>query len=175
MDASIEKKINYSLYIVKQLYDWCLELDMSKEQAIEKLDKITVLKMIFFIAGVSSNKYDRNQGLLKVFDKFLAMPYGPVEVDVFNSFAEISKYIENIPNSNDDAKSTAEVVEYKPTIDNAINRIKQLNYELVSLDSFTLVWISHKWDCWKNTYGKNNRKNNLISIDDIMNSGKYLG
>lgn len=177
MDTSVKKKINYSLYIVKQLYDWCLELGMSKEQAIEKLDKITVLKMIFFIAGVSGHptKDDtKDYGLLEIFDHFLAMPYGPVEKDIFEKYEIISKFInENLDNKQELSEEGVEG-NYIDLINKGINTIRKYNNKLISYRSFKLVDITHKWSCWRNVFYNSSNNNTRIPTDEILYSTKWL-
>ena len=43
---------------------------------------LKLIKLLFLVVGVSSTEQER--GLTTIFDKFVAMPYGPVESDIYN-------------------------------------------------------------------------------------------
>lgn len=47
--------------------------------------KLTAMKLLFLAAAP---KKDRGDDLLDIFDNFYAMPYGPVESDVYNAMCE---------------------------------------------------------------------------------------
>lgn len=108
------------------------------------------LKLLFFISSVST-KSDRN--LLRIFNRFVAMPYGPVESDIYNKIlvGGLKKYI--ITPAGCVLKTDYEELcvdeDVREEISNAIDRICEINPSFFEYTAFQLVDISHKWSCWR--------------------------
>lgn len=138
---------------------------------------IKILKMLFFCSAVSIIK---NNGLLsKRFDNFKAMPYGPVEIDVY-------EYLKN--NENEDCiifeskkiklKNTNILIDEdkRKQILKDVNSMKEINKGLIKKDPFALVDISHKWRTWQNRYKEARaigKYQNDMKLDDVIYDVQY--
>lgn len=68
-------------YLMDCFIDWykSIKNDNSFHYSFTKLK---VIKLLFFASAVNANNEDHN--LLGTFNKFVAMPFGPVESDIYN-------------------------------------------------------------------------------------------
>lgn len=117
------------------------------------------------VVGVSSTEQER--GLTTIFDKFVAMPYGPVESDIYNFIQNnaLTKYsitssqckIKNV-NTNTNLHDNQ-----RQAIDNAIDLLLEKNPRILQCQPFELVDITHKWSCWRICYdwALENRKKSI--------------
>lgn len=158
-------------YILQQLCEWYYTLNPSKRVDDKNdLSVLKVLKLVFFLSTVG----DEDKTLLgNPFDKFVAMPLGPVETDVYQFFLDNSAII-NYSKVNSESLSNIDLtVGDKRLIDNAIEELKKKNIELINQDAFYLVDLTHEWTCWINRYNEAKAigaKSKPISVDDIKNS-----
>ena len=148
--GKVEQKKQAFEYLVTKLIEW--KDDLASQQSSNSFTKIKVLKLLFFVSAV---KDENKKDLLDIFDNFYAMPYGPVESDIYNfinkdeldnySFSDVYMELKS-PRINDNLDSTT-----KSRIDNAIDTLKKNNRNIITLRAFELVDISHKWNVWKNS------------------------
>lgn len=165
-------------YFVYQLNNWYKEAYGNVEE--NDLSTLKVLKLLFFATAVGTNKDSENTLLDCVFDNFYAMPYGHVESDVYKSAKD--KLMTNISLGHESSivKNAQQIIDnigedIKEKIDNQINHLKLINFELIKYSSFELVELSHKWYSWVKNYNK--AKNNgffssYIPIEDIKSEIK---
>lgn len=101
---------------------------------------IVLMKLLFFTAAIRSSPSDK--GLLQIFDKFYAMPFGHVEGDVYNQIrkAESEKTEERL------LASTA------MAIDHSLEELNEVNNKIFTMPPFDLVELSHRWYSWKTFY-----------------------
>mgnify|MGYP003610257323 CR=1 FL=1 len=64
------------------LIKWWAEVNPEKEWEENDLSILKVLKILFFVSAVGADS--KGDGLLNIFDNWVAMPYGHVEKDVFD-------------------------------------------------------------------------------------------
>lgn len=164
-----KKKIAFE-YIVLQLLKWYQEENPKKDAYVDNdLSKLKVLKLLFFVSAVNAN--DDNDGLLDTFI-FHAMPYGHVELDIYDNMdnfeiVEINNertIIKSIP-----PKNYFEVIkDIISKVDQSISLLKQKNKDLINYKAFKLVELSHLWFSWNTAYefAQKNNKN----IFEIPNS-----
>ncbi len=162
-------KQNYFEYMIDRLEG--NNLDLSTFSTLKSL------KILFFIAAI-----DNSGKLLNVFDQFYAMPYGPVESDIYDSInsKELSKYSINI--NGCEIKNSSFSFEKldndtKELIDDSINSLLKENPKILGYTPFQLVDISHKWSCWKICFDiaiQQNRNSILMPHDTIQKSVKYF-
>ncbi|WP_276912014.1 type II toxin-antitoxin system antitoxin SocA domain-containing protein [Hallella colorans] len=139
---------------------------------------LKLIKLLFLVVGVSSTEQER--GLTTIFDKFVAMPYGPVESDIYNFIQNnaLTKYsitssqckIKNV-NTNTNLHDNQ-----RQAIDNAIDLLLEKNPRILQCQPFELVDITHKWSCWRICYNwalENRKKSIGIPSRMIQNSVKY--
>ena len=151
-------------YLMDCFIDWykSIKNDNSFHYSFTKLK---VIKLLFFASAVNANNEDHN--LLGTFNKFVAMPFGPVESDIYNKMNQsaIGKYCIS------DKELKIE------QINESVEALKKINNRLVLYSAFDLVDLSHKWSCWRTTYSYARQINKgSISIPDnlIINSDKYF-
>ena len=135
------------------------------------------LKLLFFISSVST---ERDRNLLRIFNRFVAMPYGPVESDIYNKILVdgLKKY--TITPAGCVLKTVHEELcvdkDIREEISNAIDRLCDINPSFFEYTAFQLVDISHKWSCWRICHSVALEKNKYsISMPSsvIENSTKF--
>lgn len=113
-------------YIVYKLNDLKNEFQIHNDSIFTKL---RLQKLLFLISTI--NATSDNKGLLDIFNNFYALPYGPVEKDIYdlmnsNEFknikfngnkCDLSKLNENTFNSLDN--------HYKDLVNNSIQKLKE--------------------------------------------------
>ncbi len=136
-----------------------------------KISPIKLQKTLYFLfanwGGFARglNKTDKNELGEKIPEylfepNFEAWKYGPVDCDVYSNYKIASMFgygNYNTTNSLDsiDSKYKSMVI---PFIDNIINQAFEIS-------DFSLVDISHRDECWKNSYDKEDQK---IDPEDII-------
>lgn len=139
-----------------------------------------IIRLLFLTVGLYST--DENKHLTKVFNKFVAKPFGPVESDVceFIETDILSKY--TFINSTCEIKNDSiniDLDDYsKRLIDEAVNLLIENNPNILYYLPTHLVDIVQKWSCWKICYDialTNGNFNIIIPPRMIRNSIKYYG
>lgn len=77
----MSKKEKAFEYVVPLIADWWKEQNPTKDFKYNDLSILKIMRILFLIASVDANK--QNDGLLNVFNKWYAMPYGHIEKDVW--------------------------------------------------------------------------------------------
>ncbi|WP_297097813.1 type II toxin-antitoxin system antitoxin SocA domain-containing protein [uncultured Draconibacterium sp.] len=160
-------------FLLKQLENWYIEAFGSFEN--NNLSRLKVFKIHFFVCTVSAK--DESTNLLEVFNNFYALPFGPVESDVYNSISELKYYrlgkdslsIKNPFINELDSPET------ENKIKESIRILKELNFDLIGASAFELVNLSHTFDSWQRAYSfakhlhKNSFKipDNLIEVESL--------
>ena len=160
-----ELKNNHFEYLVDKLSRW-----YSKNQHIPQADvyqgnndlsKLKLLKLHFFVCAINS----KSNSLLEVFDNFVAMPYGHVELDLYNAinnnelkaFRISSDSLTKIGNIDFNINATVKI-----EIDKAVNDLQSENQELITADALDLVDLSHNWFSWQSMFGLARKENRYI-------------
>ncbi|OJU53753.1 MAG: hypothetical protein BGN96_09125 [Bacteroidales bacterium 45-6] len=146
------------------------------------LSRLSVLKLLFFASAPKDDKDENN--LLGIFDEFYALPYGPVESDLYTAIKlgqlpnyEVKERSINIINPNPTYNNLD--TETKSLIEGEIEQLKVKNKDLIIKSAFDLVDISHQWESWQTAYGfaqflgKQSYKMTPESIKDDRN--KFFG
>lgn len=115
------------------------------------LNKLKLLKLLFFVSVL---KVDNQYLLDDIFDNFYAMPYGPVESDIYDLLPNLPNYV--VANNGLSLKEGADLnysdkdndVLYK-RIDKCIDTLYDINPYLFQMPTFDLVELSHKADSWR--------------------------
>lgn len=142
--------------------------------------RLGALKLIFLLSAVKDDR-DDNRDLLDIYDKYCAMQYGPVEVDVYSAIAlkKTKNYIfgnRALEPKNDNPEFTELDDNDRRRIDNAISILKGKNSRLILCDPFKLVEITHKWDVWQyamSTAELFGRGSEPMTTEDIRNSKQF--
>ncbi|WP_407484695.1 type II toxin-antitoxin system antitoxin SocA domain-containing protein [Elizabethkingia anophelis] len=172
MDKNTDKKLAFE-YFVYQLHVWYKEACGDTKD--NDLSILKVLKLLFFVSAVGTDKNSQSSLIDDVFDNFCAMPYGHVESDIYTIIKE--KRLDNI--SIDTTKSRINSLDpilqnidngVKVKIDKSIDLLKEINFNLIKFSSFELVELSHRWYSWQKNYTKAKLSGSFsipISIDEI--------
>lgn len=134
-------------YFVYQLEQWRRESNVDCD-----LTKLRLQKILFFAATINSTQ--ESHPLLDIFNRFFAMPYGPVELDIYesmkrNEFENIS--FNGIHCQTDFEKFTQSTIDAltRQYIDDAVIALKNVGFDYLSAPVYTLVEITHKWSAWR--------------------------
>lgn len=141
------RKISAFEYFVVCLCKW-------KEEKFgnnRSFSKLQLQKLLFLASSIGATSEEHK--MLDIFDRFYALMYGPVEMDIYdmmqtNTFPHLmfdgsSCYFKN----NIEELETPE--DDKQIIDSAINKLREKNEEYVILSPFKLVEITHGWTAWQ--------------------------
>lgn len=165
-------KIEAFEYLLSQLCSWQKEVG-----DVEKMTKVKALKLLFLVASIPVNGND----LLDVFDKFYAMPFGPVEGDVYEAIMENSLVhyeFDDITLKSQPHKMPIELPENLiQKIDASIEQLKQKDNSLITMSAFDLVEYTHTWTCWQDAMylARIMSKNScLMKVRDIRRDAKEV-
>lgn len=174
--SDINQKNSYFEYIVYKLNDLKNEFQIHDDSVFTKL---RLQKLLFLVSTI--NATSDNKGLLDIFNNFYALPYGPVESDIYNSMnngafdnikfngnkCDLSKLNENTFNSLDN--------HYTDLVNASIEKLKAKGVikEYLEMPVFDLVNITHQWTVWQVAMSiakMLNSGSESMSTDDIINS-----
>lgn len=137
-------------YMLTLFEEW--RKSFSTGNASKVSSKLSVLKLLFLVAAP---KKDGGEDLLNLFDNFHALPYGPVESDIYNAIQnnQLPSYI--VGDRSISIKKTNAPLPYNieelECIKKAVDELRCINNTLIKLNAFELVEITHKWDSWNNS------------------------
>lgn len=175
-------KIGYFEYVLTMLLKWESEV-LDTNLNGNDLSVLKSLKLLFFISAVDATEEKSSVLLEKAFDKFCAMPYGPVESEIYDEIRRKSGLLTYYAIDN---ICTTPVKEYDfPTldneiinaIDNSIASLRRINDDLICLPQFELVELSHAWYSWQSAYNRarrNGLRSTAIPIEHIKSEDKIF-
>ena len=145
-----EKKITFE-YIVYKLNDLKNEFKIKDDSIFTKL---RLQKLLFLISTVNATRNDK--GLLDIFDNFYALPYGPVERDIYDFIHDGDfKNITFDGNKCDVSKLNDSIFEFlsdkiKNLVTSSIDKLKEKGVikEYLEMPVFDLVNITQQWTIW---------------------------
>ncbi|MGN7709164.1 type II toxin-antitoxin system antitoxin SocA domain-containing protein [Chryseobacterium sp. 22543] len=147
-------KLLITKYILYKFSIWYKEAYGESEN--NDLSILKSLKLVFLLATINSKK--QNENLLDMGFEFTAMPYGPVEKEIYDSYKEgllndiIDKNGLKIHNLQEIVNNKALQQKDKDLIDNNLGILKSYNYYLISKSASYLVDLTHKFTSWKKNY-----------------------
>jgi uncharacterized phage-associated protein len=163
---NILDKIRYFDYFISQIIGLNTSTEITPSQVLSavskyKLSKLKLLKLLFFASVVN---VDGKYLLDDVFDKFYAMPYGPVESDVYDHISMVTNYA--IDNRSICLRNPGSVISYNESfskeicqrISESVKKLYDINPSLFTMSSFDLVELSHKADSWRIVYSAAQRQ-----------------
>lgn len=177
-----KEKIEAFEYSVSEFIKWKMDYNKniySSDELFNKqndFSKIKVMKLLFFMTAINSNQ----NNLLKIFNKFYAMPYGHVEHDIHENISELKRY--KISNYKLIIKKNFKEnfdlsLSLKDEIDSSIKLLKEAHFGLINYKPFDLVDLSYKWRSWRvvyNTARLNDKFSGLIPHDLIRKEPKIF-
>lgn len=170
--SAMDSKYDCFEAILDELFTQC--------PTLRDLTILKSLKLLFFICAIKLDGEGEIPGLLSIFNKFAAMPYGPVESDIYNKIQadELKKYC--ITPKGCSLKNPHSKLQVSEQMSNmvcdAVGALLKINPSILNYTAFQLVEISHKWSCWQICYKvalDNNKASVIIPSTLIQNSTKY--
>lgn len=143
-----DKKLLFE-YLVNKLDEWRENIKYPTKDIFTKL---RLQKILFFVCTINAD--EGNHKLLDVFNEFYALPYGPVEIDIYNcmgnnSFTSI-KFQGNLCVFDAKKMEFGELDdELKEFVDSAIAGLKETDTKYLTCPVFNLVDLSHRWSAWQ--------------------------
>lgn len=176
LKLSDKLKIQAFEYLVSKFLEWHKE---SSYQGSNDLSILKVLKLTFFASAVGTNRDSKNTLLDNVFNNYVAMPYGHVESDIY-SFIKSKQLVNlSINNRKTDLANIENIKKLdsslREQIDNSVELLRSINFDLINLSSFELVDLSHTWYSWQKYYSiakENNKNSESIPTDVIKGEDK---
>ena len=142
-------------YLVFRLNEWKLKLEKEKI-IVPVFTKLRLQKILFLICAWKAESTNRK--LLKIFNQFYALPYGPVEMDIYEAMKNriYFQYInfdgnECIYNNLEESMFVAVSEECRNLIDEAVDDFSKDHRQYLTMPVFDLVDITHRWSAWKIT------------------------
>lgn len=136
-------------YMLSLFENWYNEENKEQNKGFENCSKLSMLKLLFLTAVP---KEEGARDLLDIFDNFHALPYGPVESDIYNAIQDkkLPSYIitKRSITKKENVTLLYNVDDYS-LVKDAIDALKMKNRHLILLNAFDLVKITHKWESWK--------------------------
>ncbi|MDC7999743.1 DUF4065 domain-containing protein [Aequorivita todarodis] len=176
------EKILVFEYIIHKLKDWFVEVNalnsIGEFNNVNDFSILKVVKLHFLVIAVNSNEND----LLLVNHKFYAMPYGPVETDIYNRLKSGQPFTEFSINNfktafNENSQLPNIAPNYSTQIKNSIEKLRTISPMLINSDAGYLVDLTHNWTSWKITYSKARHMGTFsmpIESELIRNDNKIL-
>ncbi|CDN74282.1 type II toxin-antitoxin system antitoxin SocA domain-containing protein [Elizabethkingia anophelis] len=149
------EKILNTKYILTKLIDWYS--DFYGDAATNDLSVLKTLKLIFLLSTINLDQ--ENENLLDYDYRFTAMPYGPVEIDVYDWCKDgtLNQIINKQGINTQELQKTDFTginAEIQNVIENNISILKSENYYLITKSASYLVDLTHEFESWKNNYEK---------------------
>lgn len=149
-------------------------LYLLEHRRYSRITRIDALKCLF-LAIVSSRDTDR-EILLNTFDNWWAMPYGPVESDIYDWIKkdpDLALRVHSEPEAHafKDRNATLTI-----SIENALDSLVRDLPELSKYSAFQLVELTHRFDSWKSAYNaaKTYLKNSYpMNVDEMRSEGVF--
>ena len=149
-------------YMLSLFEQWYKE-EGKESMNFQNCSKLSMLKLLFLTAVP---KEEGSRDLLDVFNNFHALPYGPVESDIYNAIQDkrLPSYIvtERSITKKENITLPYEIKDYA-LVKDAVNALKEKNKHLILLNAFALVEITHKWESWRQS----------ITFAKIMDMSSY--
>ncbi|PDP73025.1 type II toxin-antitoxin system antitoxin SocA domain-containing protein [Porphyromonas gingivalis] len=164
-------------YIVYQLVLW------AKAENVDKPDfsKLRLQKILFLVSTIKATK--ERHGLLGIFNKFYALPYGPVESTIYDAMSQDKFHNINFSGNNCSYTNLNEDLftllkdQDKKLVEESISDLKlkceggRTNH--ITIPVFELVEITHRWTVWQVAMSIANMlggKSETMSTEEILNS-----
>jgi uncharacterized phage-associated protein len=165
----ISEKIKYFEYFVSIVFN---KVNIQKGN---DLSKLKLFKLHFLTSAILTD--EKNDGLLEIFDKFYALPFGPVEGDIYDNLTKLNYFAIT-------SECTSIITDFDPTgldeeittkINTQFEALITQNNTILDLVSTDLVEITHKWNAWKIAFRnarQEHKYSRLMSSDLIKVSNK---
>lgn len=161
-------------YLVFRLDEWKKKIEKRNEK-VPAFTKLRLQKILFLVCAW--NVENTNRKLLNIFDQFYALPYGPVEIDIYDAMKSNQTFQHISFNGNEciycklesDMFTSISSV-HREWIDEAMDDFIKNDRKYLTMPVFDLVDITHRWSAWRITmdiaifFGKKIEKMSVKSI-----------
>lgn len=167
-------------YLIFRLEKWKKKIG---ENQVPVFSKLRLQKILFLVCTCMATNEEKK--LLSIFDDFYALPYGPVEIEIYEAMKQNKgfRYIsfkgnECVYNKLEDSMFDNLPIKERKWIDEAVDKFIAEKRNYLTIPVFDLVDITHKWSVWyvmmeyAKSMGHNMEK---METDDILKSTKYYG
>lgn len=142
-------------YLIFRLNEWKLKLEKDNIK-VPLFTKLRLQKILFLVCAWKAESTNRK--LLKIFNQFYALPYGPVEMDIYEAMKN-RKYFHNICfdgneciyENLDESMFVGVSEECRSLIDEAVDDFSKDHRQYLTMPVFDLVDITYRWSAWKIT------------------------
>lgn len=142
-------------YLVFRLDEWKKNIEKRNEK-VPAFTKLRLQKILFLVCAW--NVENTNRKLLNIFNQFYALPYGPVEIDIYDAMKN-NKIFQHISfNSNECIYCKLESAMFasissvhRKWIDEAMDDFVKNDRKYLTMPVFDLVDITHRWSAWRIT------------------------
>lgn len=145
------RKLKCFEYVTEKLLAWQNETTKSSPNDFSKLK---IFKLLFFVSAVGTD--ETIDGLLNIFNNFHAMPYGPVESDIYNSISKCDRIDVSLNSTKIKVSSPDNYYDSieadQASIENSVELLKLANPAIINYSAYDLVELSHQWHSWKSTF-----------------------
>lgn len=173
-----KEKLHLFEYFVFQLNKWKEEVS---SRDIQPFSKLQLQKLLFLTSA--QNATLQNHPMLDMFNRFYALKYGPVEMDVYDAMIQGAfdalnfgeRFCSIVNEKTSFFGSIPE--EQKNMVDNAISMLRRKDPSYILKNPFELVEITHGWTAWQIAMmvaDMSNSKMERMSTSDICNSAQKI-
>ena len=161
-------------YLVFRLDEWKKKIEKRNEK-VPAFTKLRLQKILFLVCAW--NVENTNRKLLNIFDQFYALPYGPVEIDIYEAMKNSQTFQHISFNGNECIYCKLESAMFasissvhRKWIDEAMDDFVKNDRKYLTMPVFDLVDITHRWSAWRITmdiasfFGKKIEKMSVKSI-----------
>lgn len=142
-------------YLVFRLDEWKKDIE-KKNEKVPPFTKLRLQKILFLVCAWNVEK--TNLKLLNIFNQFYALPYGPVEIEIYDAMKN-NKFFQHISfNGNECIYSKFESSAFtsisslhREWINEAVDDFIKNDRKYLTMPVFDLVDITHRWSAWRIT------------------------
>lgn len=146
----------YIMLLFAQWYEKHTGRSMHSGLANNALSQLLALKLLFLASTLKRDEKDLESDLLGVFDNFFALPYGPVESDIYDAIKHNrvdGLKFEGVRTDIDESIVRSLLNEGDRSILQLhVEKLERINSDLVVMNPFDVVEITHKWKSWSINY-----------------------
>lgn len=173
----IGEKEEFFEYFLSLLFDWNSRIGNKNP-----LTKLRLQKMLFLASTVNASK--EHHPLLVIFDRFYALPYGPVEMDIYEAMQLNNFRYYRFENNDCIPKEMRKDFSglddnIKKEIDLAISSLRSKKINYLTMPVFDLVNITHNWTVWQHSmyFARllSSRKERMSTDAILASENKFFG
>lgn len=169
-----QKKLLFE-YFVYLLEQWKADIN---GHSIPSFTKLRLQKLLFLACTINATVEENR--LMCVFNRFNALPYGPVELDIYEAMNSDSFTFLTFDGNDCKFKQQPESVFFYDLdakhigwMNDAINELKRKRMDYLYMPVFDLVEITHQWTAWQTAITVADllgSKSEEMTVEDICNS-----